>query len=188
MVTGIASCLEPNQRKDFERLLAVNESPYAVSAEHASPAMPPAEVFSRLRGPHAGRFLVITPDTAMVEDFRIDLDSLRKIMGMDLRRMVEARRGLVERMEAGQFARSGRGQVAVGQDPRLPHEEVFRVDVGPSIEDLPAEFRVMVSPRVKNRTERVRGEVRIRIYGNVPPQVSGVAPPPAVVVEVDSGR
>jgi hypothetical protein len=187
MVTGIASCLEPNQRKDFERLLAVNESPYAVSAEHASPAIAPTEVFSRLRGPHAGRFLVITPDTAIVEDFHINLDSLRAMMGMNLQRMEEARRGLVERMEAGQFARTGRGHPDVERDPRSTETEVFRVDVGPAAVDLPAEFRVMVSPRFKNRSDHVRGEVRIRIYGNVPPQVPGVTPPP-VVVEVDSGR
>jgi hypothetical protein len=192
MLTGIASCLEPNQRRDFERLLAVHDAPYAVSIARSAPAMPSAEVFSRLQVPHAGRFLVITPDTAIMEGLRIDLDSMRRFMEFDLRRMEDTRRIFLERMGAVQYGRQPRVHISGEQFPPVGNDSVdefIRVNVGPSLDELPDEMRVMVSPRLKSRTGVTRGEVRIRVFGTVPAPGAGVAPkPPHVVVEVDSGR
>jgi len=169
IVTGIASCLEPPQRRRFERLLAVNEAPYAVSMEVAAPAVEPSQVFSKLRRHRPDQFMVITPDTAVVARVRLDLDSLRRLMEFDIQRMESRRRVLFERIEAGEFRWSSRPPTTLTADSMafFPEGDFIRVEVGRSAEELPAEFRVMVTPRARERSSG--GSVHIQVFAPSPP-------------------
>jgi hypothetical protein len=169
IVTGIASCLEPPQRRRFERLLAVHEAPYAVSMEAKAPAVEPSQVFSKLRRHRPDQFMVITPDTAVVARVRLDLDSLRRLMEFDIQRMESRRRVLFERIEAGEFRWSSRPPTTLSADSMafFPEGDFIRVEVGRSAEELPAEFRVMVTPRTRERSSG--GSVHIQVFAPSPP-------------------
>jgi hypothetical protein len=167
MVTGIASCLEPPQRKKLERLLAVHEAPYAVSMEHVEPAMEPQEVYSRLPAmTHSSRFMVVTPDTAVYLRMEVDFDSLRRMMEMDMRRFEEQREALFQRLESGQFRRVMRPGI-----PPLPRSggvdrDFLRIEFGAGPEGLQKQVNVMVAPRPRRApmSADVEGEVHIRIF------------------------
>jgi hypothetical protein len=167
MVTGIASCFEPDQRRKLERLLAVHEAPYAVSVAQPEPAMPAEEIYSRLQAVgHPNHFMVFTPDTAVVMQMPMDFDSLRRQMVQNMQRFEEQRRVLFQRIESGEFRRAMRRGVPLPPVAQAPDDGFIRIDVGPGTESMPSQFQVMVAPR-PNRAPmppQMEGEVHVRIY------------------------
>jgi len=168
-------------------LLAVHEAPYAVSMEVKAPAVEPSQVFSKLRRHRPDQFMVITPDTAVVARVRLDLDSLRRLMEFDIQRMESRRRVLFERIEAGEFRWSTRPPTTLSADSMafLPERDFIRVEVGRSVEELPAEFRVMVTPRPRERSSG--GSVHIQVFAPSPP-ASRVREVPPILPGRDSTR
>ncbi len=77
-VSSIAASLEPHQRVRFERFLHARNAPYAVVASQSKAAQP-HDVFVKLQNPtRPGRFVILTPETLVVHQLEIDIDSLRE--------------------------------------------------------------------------------------------------------------
>ncbi|MGH2569404.1 MAG: hypothetical protein ACRDGA_13785, partial [Bacteroidota bacterium] len=76
-VSSIAASLEPQQRVQFEKLLHARNAPYAVVASQVK-ATPPEEIYVKFpKSPRRGHFVLLTPDTPLVRQLEIDVDSLR---------------------------------------------------------------------------------------------------------------
>ena len=189
MVTGIASCLEPPQRRRLERLLAQNSSPYAVSADRA---VRTNEVFPRLEHRIArNRFMIVTPDTTMFSEVQIDFDSLRRAVEVNMARFQERQQAMLDRMQAGEFRWMSRPGLVLQHRPVAADSDYFRVDFTPALPDLPGEFHVLVSPRDQGEMmtrEFDNGQVHIRIFQGQPRTPDGRESPAEVELQVDSLR
>jgi hypothetical protein len=77
MLSGIAATLEPVQRMKFNRFLQSKKAPYTLTGGQKTP--PPMDrILHTLRLPQrSDRFVVVTPETVLVEGLQIDIDSLR---------------------------------------------------------------------------------------------------------------
>ena len=78
MLSGIAAALEPVQRTRFEKFLRVRSAPYMISggrkaSESSERILHTMRVVSRPEP-----FLVLTPDTVLMSDLRLNMDSLRR--------------------------------------------------------------------------------------------------------------
>jgi hypothetical protein len=165
MVAGIASCLEAPQRRRMERLLAEHDAPYAVSAERAAP---PQEVMARFGpGERPNRFMIITPDTTMFTEVRIDFDSLQRTVVRNMQRFQRRQQEMFNRMQAGEFRWISRPGALPAPSAVAVDSDYFRVDFAPPVPDLPSEMHVMVTPRgqmEETTREFDNGQVHIRIF------------------------
>jgi len=77
MLSGIAATLEPVQRVKFNRFLQNKKAPYTLTGgQQTPPSMD--RILHTLRLPQrSDRFVVVTPETVLVEGLQIDIDSLR---------------------------------------------------------------------------------------------------------------
>lgn len=78
MLSGIAAALEPVQRTRFEKFLRVRSAPYMISggrkaSESSDRILHTMRVVSR-----SEPFLVLTPDTVLMSNLRLNMDSLRR--------------------------------------------------------------------------------------------------------------
>jgi hypothetical protein len=78
MLSGIAATLEPDQRVRFEKFLRVRSAPYMISGGRKAP-MPSDRILHTMRvASKAEPFVVLTPDTVVLSNIELDLDSLRR--------------------------------------------------------------------------------------------------------------
>lgn len=78
VVTNIAAILEPHQRDRFDKFLQAREGRYSVKFRHAPPVRP-EEVFGRLHNQkRSENFVIVTPDTVILSEVQIDVDSIRQ--------------------------------------------------------------------------------------------------------------
>lgn len=78
MLSGIAATLEPEQRARFEKFLRVRNAPYMISggrkgSESSERIFHTMQVVSRTEP-----YLVVTPDTVVLSDLRLNRDSIRR--------------------------------------------------------------------------------------------------------------
>ena len=115
MLSGIAAALEPEQRTRFEKFLRVRSSPYMISggrkaSESSERILHTMRVVSRPEP-----FLVVTPDTVVMSDLRLDMDSLRRHFqhyDESRERVMVNMNGLIRRI-AGQREDMGRQHVPI---------------------------------------------------------------------------
>lgn len=79
ILSSIAACLEPPQRVRFERFLQARNAPYMLSSFEGH-AVKPENIYDAVRpAQRPDRFLVMTPDTFVLAQIELDLDSLRDV-------------------------------------------------------------------------------------------------------------
>ena len=152
MVTNIASCLEPAQRVNFERLLEANNAPYTVTAK----SVPTGKVgnnFQRIqRFPQSDRFVIITPDTMMYSQIHIDFDSLRRQVEKDFAAAGVRREAMLRKIMTKEFRRIPRNVQFPPPDQIFSGEEFFSVEINvPGEEDNQQPMRVVVQPRFRKQ-------------------------------------
>jgi hypothetical protein len=148
MVTNIASCLEPLQRVNFERLLEANNAPYTIAAKNAS--MEKAEKYYQHipRFPQSDRFVIITPDTMMYSHLHIDFDSLQRHMGQNFIAAKVRREAMLKKMMAREFRRLPRNLPFPAPDQIFNGGEFFSVEINvPGEEESQQQMHVVVQPR-----------------------------------------
>jgi hypothetical protein len=150
MVTNIASCLEPRQRVNFERLLEANNAPYSVRAK--SRAIGKAGNFFQHipKFPQGDRFVIITPDTMMYSQIHIDFDSLRRHMEENFVAAEIRREVMLKKIMAREFRRLPRNEQFPTPDQIFSGEEFFSVDINvPGEEENQQQMHVVVQPRFR---------------------------------------
>ena len=150
MVTNIASCLEPLQRINFERLLEANNAPYTVTAKSV-PVGQTGNHFQRIpKFPQDDRFVIITPDTMMYSQIHIDFDSLRRQMEENFVAAEIRREVMLKKFRAREFRRLPRNVHFPTPDQIFNGEEFFSVEINvPGEEENQQQMRVVVQPRFR---------------------------------------
>jgi hypothetical protein len=104
MVASIAANLEPVQRVQMERLMAVNEAPYVISGSSTSARIKPDHIFKHLANAASGKnFIVITSDTALYSEVAVNIDSLQHILPPNIMAMQLLRRRMINNFFKGQI-------------------------------------------------------------------------------------
>jgi len=152
MITNIASCLEPFQRVNFERLLEANNAPYTITAKRA-PVEKAGRYFQNIpKYPQGDRFVIITPDTLMYSQIHIDYDSLRWQLEKNFEATEIRREAMLKKMVAKQFQRIPRNVHFPAPDQIFNGEELFSVDINvPSDVENQQHMRVVVQPRFRKQ-------------------------------------
>ncbi|MGD0038320.1 MAG: hypothetical protein ABSC53_13625 [Bacteroidota bacterium] len=152
MVTNIASCLEPLQRVNFERLLEANNAPYTVTVRSV-PAGKAGNYFQRIpKFPQSDRFVIITPDTMMYSQIHINFDSLRRQVEENFAVAEVRREAMLKKIMAKGFQRIPRNVQFSTPDQFFSGEEFFSVEINvPSEEDNQQPMRVVVQPRFRKQ-------------------------------------
>jgi hypothetical protein len=153
MVTNIASCLEPNQRVRFERLLEANDAPYAVKSR-ALPLSKSGRFFQNIpESPENDRFVIITPDTMVYSQIHIDFDSLRRQMEEDFATIRIRRQVMLERIMKKDFPHT---QTNIDSPPPVQifgGGEFLRIEItSQGEENEPQQTHVIIQPRVRKQT------------------------------------
>jgi hypothetical protein len=150
-VSSIAASLEPVQRARFERLLHSRNAPYSVVSSTAK-ASHPEEVFGKMRRPNrSDRFVILTPDTLVMRQLELNIDSLRE----------ETLRGIPRMTMQFNFERfaqqlqrlpGGRHSVVVGSQPMRVQgdKHSFSFELNTNEKEVPELDRIiqMVRPRL----------------------------------------
>ncbi len=169
VVAGIASCLEPVQRVEMERILTTNRAPYTVEIGKNIPAEPEL-VLKRFRPmPRPQRFVLIRPDTTGLAQVEIDLDSLRREALENMRAMEQRRAEFFRQFAAEQYRVLQSEYGAAPSAPTMDDSEFMRVEVGRDVDDRGVGvIHVTVVPRHpvsgEGGDEFGTGPVRIRIF------------------------
>jgi hypothetical protein len=152
MVTNIASCLEPLQRVNFERLLEANNAPYTVTTKRV-PAEKTGDYFQRIpKFPQGNRFVVITTDTMMYSEIHIDFDSLQRQMEKNFAAVGVRREAMLRKIMARQFQRVPRNVQFPATDQIFGGGEFFSVDINvPGDDENQQPMRVVVQPRFRKQ-------------------------------------
>jgi hypothetical protein len=152
MITNIASCLEPFQRVNFERLLEANNAPYTIIAK-SMPIAKAGNYFQRIpKFPQSDRFVIITPDTMMYLQIHIDFDSLRRQVEKDFAAAGVRREAILKKIMAREFQRIPRNVQFPTPDQIFNGGEFFSVEINvPSEEDNQQPMRVVVQPRFRKQ-------------------------------------
>jgi hypothetical protein len=168
MVTNIASCLEPFQRVNFERLLEANNAPYTVTAKSV-PAGKAGNYLQRIpKFPQGDRFVIITPDTMMYSQIHIDFDSLRRQMEKNFVAAGVRREAMLKKIMARAFQRVPKNVQFPTPDQIFSGEEFFSVEINvPGEEDNQQQMRVVVQPRFRKQIlapEMLNHSTQMRIW------------------------
>jgi hypothetical protein len=152
MVTNIASCLEPLQRVNFERLLEANNAPYTVTTKRV-PTEKTGNYFQRIpKFPQGNRFVIITPDTMMYSQIHIDFDSLQRQMEMNFAAAGVRREAMLRKIMTRQFQRVPRNVQFPAADQIFGGGEFFSVDINvPGDDEIQQPMRVVVQPRFRKQ-------------------------------------
>jgi len=101
MLSGIAAALEPEQRTRFEKFLRVRSSPYMISGGRKSSESSERILHTMRVVSRPEPFLVVTPDTVVMSNLRLDMDSLRlhiQHLGENHERVMVNMNGLIRRL------------------------------------------------------------------------------------------
>ncbi len=152
MVTNIASCLEPVQRVNFERLLEANDAPYTVSAKSV-PSGNAGNYFKNIQKfPQGDYFVIITPDTMMYSKIHINFDSLRQQMEENLASARFRREAMLKRIMAREFQRAQKNVQFPVPSRIFSGEEFFSVEINvPDEEDIQQQMHIGVQPRFRKQ-------------------------------------
>jgi hypothetical protein len=167
MVTNIASCLEPMQRVQFERLLEANDAPYKVTSQ--STEMNKGDrVFQNIpEFPRGDRFVLITPDTMVYTQIHIDLDSLRRQMQENMIAVELRREAMLKRIIAREFHHAPKDGAWPLPVHSFGNEEFFSVEINvPAEESDQQQMHVIIRPRVRKQaleTETQGQSIQIRV-------------------------
>jgi len=150
MVTNIASCLEPLQRVNFERLLEANNAPYTVIVKSAQTGKTGNYVQQISKFPQGDRFVIITPDTMIYSQIHIDFDSLRKQMEENFAAVRIRREAMLKKIIAREFQRVPKNFHIPTPDQIFSGEEFFSVEINvPGEEDNQQQMHIVVQPRFR---------------------------------------
>ncbi len=150
MLTNIASCLEPNQRVRFEKLLETHDAPYAVINKNVLKKNTLQNISNR---PVDNQYVIITPDTLIYSRIQLNIDSLRKQIEENISKIELRREAMLKRMISKEFRN-------VGREPYFPEH------FSPSEEDRFISVEIITpSLGVENRQifEIIRPRVRKQI-------------------------
>ena len=153
MVANIASCLEPLQRVNFERLLEVNNAPYTVAAK-STPAGGTRNYFQNIsKFPQGDSFIIITTDTMMYSQMHIDFDSLRRQMGENFVASKIRREEILKKIMAREFQRIPKIMQFPTPGQIFGEEEFLSVEINSPIEENnQQQMRIVVQPRYRKQT------------------------------------
>jgi hypothetical protein len=150
MVTSIASCLEPLQRVNFERLLQASNAPYTVTAESVPVGKGVNYSQSIPKFPQGDRFVIITPDTMIYSQIHIDFDSLRRQMEENFANADVRREAMLKKIMAREFQHIPNNVQIPLPDQIFGGGEFFSVEINvPSGEDNQQQMHVVVQPRYR---------------------------------------
>jgi hypothetical protein len=152
MVTNIASCLEPLQRVNFERLLEANNAPYSVKAK--STRMGRAEKYFQHipKFPQGDRFVIISPDTMMYSQIHIDFDSLQRHMEENFIAVRIRRDAMLKKIMAREFQRIPRNVHLPIPDQIFNGDKFLSVEINvPGEEESQQQMHVVVQPRFRKQ-------------------------------------
>jgi hypothetical protein len=152
MVTNIASCLEPIQRVNFERLLEANNAPYSVTAKRA-PIGKAGNYFQKIpKFPQSDRFVIITPDTMMYSQIHINFDSLRRQMEENFVAVEVRREAILKKIMSKDFQRLQRNVQFPMPGQMFSGDELFSIDINvPGEENDEQQMHVVVQPRIRKQ-------------------------------------
>ena len=152
MVTNIASCLEPVQRVNFERLLKANNAPYTVIMEKIPAGKTRNYIQHIPKFPQGDRFVIITPDTMMYSQIHIDFDSLRRQVEENFANTELRREAMLKKIISREF-RYMQNNVQIPTPDQIFEGGVFlsmEIYV-PGGEDNQQQMRVVVQPRFRKQ-------------------------------------
>jgi hypothetical protein len=152
MVTNIASCLEPMQRIQFERLLEANDAPYKVTSQ-STQNKKEDRVFQNIpEFPRGDRFVLITPDTMIYTQIHVDLDSLRRQMQENMIAVELRREAMLKRIIAREFHHAPKNVTWPLPVHSFGNEEFFSVEINvPAEENEQQQMHVIIQPRVRKQ-------------------------------------
>lgn len=78
MLSGIAASLEPEQRTRMNRFLQQRRAPYTLTGGARTPESMDRILRTMSFPQHEDRFVVVTPETVVIEGLKLDVDSLRR--------------------------------------------------------------------------------------------------------------
>lgn len=152
MVANIASCLEPVQRVNFERLLKANNAPYSVTTENVPIGKARNYIQHIPKFPQGDRFVIITPDTMMYSQIHIDFDSLRRHMEENFAAAGLRREAMLKKIMARDFQRIPGDVQFQTQDQNFNGGEFMSVEINvPGGEGPQQQMRVVVQPRFRKQ-------------------------------------
>ena len=152
MVANIASCLEPVQRVNFERLLKANNAPYTVTMENVPVGKAHNYIQHIPKFPQSDRFVIITPDTMMYSQIHIDFDSLRRQMEENFVAAGLRRDAMLKKLMTRDFQRIPGNVQIQSPDQIFNGGEFFSVEINvPGGEDNQQQMRVVVQPRFRKQ-------------------------------------
>jgi hypothetical protein len=150
MVTNIASCLEPVQRVNFERLLEAHNAPYSVASKSVAMEKAGRMLQHIPKFPQSDRFVIITPDTMMYSQIHIDFDSLQKQMEQNFIAVRTRREAMLKKIMAREFQRIPRNMQFPIPDQIVNGDEFFSVEItAPGEDDTQQQVHVVVQPRFR---------------------------------------
>ena len=93
LMSSIAAALGETQRVKFKQFLDDCNAPYTIMASQSAPLQVPSErlLTEMRRAPQTDRFYVIDPDSAVVSNVRINMDSLRGMLVAARQQLEQAR-------------------------------------------------------------------------------------------------
>jgi hypothetical protein len=152
MVTNIASCLEPNQRIHFERLLEAHDGPYTVASNNVV-IRKGNPLFQKIpQSPHGDDFVIITPDTMIYSQIHVNFDSLRHRMEENMIAFELRREAMLKRIQARHFQRMAKDMLVPPSEQSQGKEEYFSVEIHSSNdENEQQQMRVIVAPRIRKQ-------------------------------------
>ncbi|HEX9615696.1 MAG TPA: hypothetical protein VGA55_09310, partial [Bacteroidota bacterium] len=179
VLSNIAAVLAPVQRKRFDRFLEERNASYVIAAGHApsvrSPALPtlPKTVSGRQRD-----FIVLTPDSFVVTELGLDLDSIMKgPWAVNIRKSMPDMQMKLEHFVRAQAERRTAHPYAVNPEPRVRvvgEEDMIRIEFDSQIVGHePEGMRVVVEPRGRRNQffrfefRTVPGKVEMELPGEV---------------------
>ena len=140
MLSGIAAALEPYQRIRFERFLETRKAPYTLAGGRRGPESPERIYYSMRTPARSPRFVVFSPDTVVMSQFDLDIDSLRRHAGQmdEMQRAVAGHvNTLIRKMAERDVATSQRYKVVAPHVRVYGDSESFSIQVGTGWEAMP---------------------------------------------------
>jgi hypothetical protein len=151
MLSGIASSLEPPQRVRFEKFLELRKAPYMITASRATPESPERIYHEFRQTQRTNGMIVVTPDTLMISQIQLDIDSLRRHFNSIAAVQPEIRMrfgGLIKRIAEREA--SFRKHIMIRTEPLMltGDSEAFTIEIGRVFEEMPAIAReTWIRPR-----------------------------------------
>jgi anti-sigma-K factor RskA len=152
MVANIASCLEPAQRVNFERLLKANNAPYTVTMENIPVGTARNYIQHIPKFPQGDRFVIITPDTMLYSQIHIDFDSLRRQVEENFANTEVRRDAILKKILAREFRHMENNVQIPTPDQIFDGGDFFSMEINvPGGEDNQQQMHVVVQPRFRKQ-------------------------------------